>query len=209
MKPAENEPYHITIEIVNRQCQVSKTLEKSGIKQFKIIDLRSVAIDKIRHLVKIPSKQVDRIPQNVEVKRNRDKIKGEASVWIDSNGCDVCTTILSNSSFLISGRTVEDGGLLYTFITPSFEAFQTIVSSLEGRGYKPKILEVGKFQRRREILTEKQERALWLAFKMGFFKYPRNLTMQELSLRLGISLSTLSETLRRGIRRLCEDHFET
>ncbi|MCK4634152.1 helix-turn-helix domain-containing protein, partial [Candidatus Bathyarchaeota archaeon] len=72
-----------------------------------------------------------------------------------------------------------------------------------------KILEVGKFQRRREILTEKQERALWLAFKMGFFKYPRNLTMQELSLRLGVSLSTLSETMRRGLRRLLEDHFET
>lgn len=207
MKPTKGEPYHITIEIVNKQCQVMKTLKESGIKQFEIIDLRGVTSDTTRHLVKIPSKQVDKIPQNLEVRQ--DEGKRGTSVWIDSSGCDVCTTILSNSSFLISGRTVEDGALLYTFITPSFEAFQTIISSLEGKGFKPKILEVGKFQRRREVLTEKQERALWLALKMGFFHYPRNLTMQELSLRLGVSLSTLSETMRRGIRRLLEDHFET
>lgn len=206
MQPAKDEPYHITIEIVNNQCQVAKKLNESGIKQFKIVDLRGVASDTTRHLVKIPSKQVNRIPQNLEARQ--DEGKRETSVWIDSGGCDVCTTILSNSSFLISGRTVEDGALLYTFITPSFEAFQTIISSLEGKGFKPKILEVGKFQRRREILTEKQERALWLALKMGFFNYPRNLTMQELSLRLGVGLSTLSETMRRGIRRLLEDHFE-
>ena len=206
MQPIKDEPYHIAIEIVNKQCRVSKRLEELGIKQFKIIDLRGVTSDTTRHLVKIPSKQVGRIPKNLEVSQSESK--GETSVWIDSSGCEVCTTILSNSSFLISGRTVQDGALLYTFITPNFRAFQTIISSLERKGFKPNILEVGKYQRRREILTEKQERALWLALKMGFFNYPRNLTMRELSFRLGVGLSTLSETMRRGIRRLLENHFE-
>ena len=207
MQPTKDEPYYITIEIVNEQCQVTKTLKASGVKQFKIVDLRSATSDTTRHLVKIPSKQVDRIPQNLEVKQDEGKM--ETSVWIDSRGCDVCTTILSNSSFLISGRTIEDGALLYSFIAPSFEAFQTIISSLEGKGFKPKILEVGKFQRRREILTEKQERALWFALKMGFFEYPKKIHTVELSRRLGIAPSTLSETMRRGTRRLLEDHFET
>ena len=162
--------------------------------------------DTTRHLVKIPSQQIDRIPQSVKVSQAKGKM--ETSVWIDSSGCDVCTTILSNSSFLISGRTIEDGALLYSFIAPNYETFQTIISSLEGKGFKPQILEVGKFQRRREILTEKQERALWFALKMGFFEYPKKIHSEELSRRLKIAPSTLSETMRRGIRRLLEDHFE-
>ncbi|UCD95821.1 MAG: helix-turn-helix domain-containing protein [Candidatus Bathyarchaeota archaeon] len=207
MQTAKDEPYHVSIEIVNRHCQVTKTLKESGVNQFNIIDLRSAKSNTTRHLVKIPSQQVDRIPQRVKISQNNGKI--ETSVWIDSSGCDVCTTILSNSSFLISGRTVEDGALLYSFIAPSFEAFQTIISELEGKGFTPKILEVGKFQRQRAILTEKQERVLWFALKMGFFEYPKKIHTEELSRRLKISPSTLSETLRRGIRRLLEDHFET
>ena len=58
-------------------------------------------------------------------------------------------------------------------------------------------------------MTEKQERVLWLALKMGFFEFPRRITMLELSRRLGVGLSTLSEIIRRGIRRLLENHFET
>jgi len=76
-------------------------------------------------------------------------------------------------------------------------------------GLKPKILEVGKFRPKGKTLTEKQERVLWLALKMGFFEFSRKITMAELSRRLGLGLSTLSEITRRGIRRLLEDHFET
>jgi len=43
----------------------------------------------------------------------------------------------------------------------------------------------------------------------GVFDYPRKTNTLELSRRLGISLSTLSEITRRGMRRLVEDHFET
>jgi predicted DNA binding protein len=79
---------------------------------------------------------------------------------------------------------------------------------LEASGLKPKILEIGKFKPKGEVLTEKQERVLWLALKMGFFDFPRKITMLELSSRLGVGLSTLSEIARRGIRRLLEYHFE-
>jgi predicted DNA binding protein len=43
---------------------------------------------------------------------------------------------------------------------------------------------------------------------MGFFDYPRKINMEELSRKLGISPSTLSEMIRRGIRKLLMYHFE-
>jgi len=99
--------------------------------------------------------------------------------------------------------------MIYSFVAPNFEAFKSIVSTLEASGLKPKTLEVWKFRPRGKILTEKQERALWLGLKMGFFEFPRKITMLELSRVLGVKLSTLSEITRRGMRRLLKHHFET
>ena len=72
----------------------------------------------------------------------------------------------------------------------------------------PKILQVVKFKPKSRILTDKQERVLWLALKLGFFDYPRKINSIELSRRLGIAPSTLSEMTRRGMRKLLESYFE-
>jgi predicted DNA binding protein len=210
MERPHGDLYHVAIEIVNEQCKGLRMLRASGIQQCTLVDIRGLPEGVTRHLVKIPSKQINEFPKGAFTKiRGSDKIDGQASAWFDSDGCDVCKTILSNSSFLISGRHIQDFTIVYTFVVPNFDAFKSITSTLEAKGLKHKILELAKFKPKGKILTEKQERALWLALKMGFFEYPRKITMLELSRRLGIGLSTLSEITRRGIRRLLEDHFET
>jgi predicted DNA binding protein len=210
MEQVEDEPYHVTLEIVNKRCKGLRMLKVSGIQQYSLSDVRGLPGGLTRHLIRMPSKEIVEIPENTFTKiRSGDRFDGRASAWFDSDGCDVCKTILSNNSFLISGRHVEGYTILYSFVAPNFKAFKNIVSTLEATGLKPRILEVGKFRRKGKILTEKQERVLWLALKMGFFEFPRKINMLELSRRLGVALSTLSEITRRGIRRLLEDHFET
>ena len=185
-------------------------LEDSGIQQYTLSDVRAMPGGLTRHLIRAPLHQIREIPPDTITKtRGYGKFKGGASVWFDSDGCDVCKAILSQNAFLISGRHIEGYTTLYNFVAPNFSAFKNIVSTLEDRGLKPKILEVARFKPKGKILTEKQERVLWLALKNGFFDYPRKTNTLELSRRLGISLSTLSEITRRGMRRLVEDHFET
>jgi predicted DNA binding protein len=210
MERPEDEPYHITIEMVNKHCKGLRMLKDSGIQRCTLVDIRGLPEGLTRHLIRIPSEQINEIPENTFTKiRRGSKFGGGLSAWFDSDGCDVCKAILSHSSFLISGRHIEDYTIVYSFVVPNFVAFKTIVSTLESRGLKPKILEVGKFRPKGKTLTEKQERVLWLALKMGFFEFPRKITMLELSRRLGVGLSTVSEITRRGMRRLLEDHFET
>ena len=110
---------------------------------------------------------------------------------------------------MISARHVKDYKIVYSFIAPNFKAYKNIISFFEDRDIEFRIMRVGKFNPRSEALTEKQERVLWIALKMGFFDYPRKLTMQQLSKRLGVGLSSLSEILRRGTRRLLEDFFKS
>jgi len=185
-------------------------LKDLKIQHYSLSDVRGTPGGPTRHLIRMPSKKITEIPADTFTKiRSEGKFDGGASAWFDSDGCDVCKAILSQNAFLVSGRHVEGYTILYSFVAPNFDAFKSIISKLEASGLKPKILEVAKFKPKGKILTEKQERALWLALKMGFFEFPRKITMLELSRRLGIALSTVSEITRRGTRRLLEDHFET
>jgi len=208
LEDPQNGPYIVSLEIVNKQCKLLRTFKDLDVQDFKLIDVRSLSEGLTRHLVKIPSEQINNIPEGLFQKKQIDKRTLEHLAWFESDGCDVCNLILSRGSFLVAGRSTENGALIHTFIAPNFEAFKSVVSSLENIGLEPKILRIGKYKRT-GILTERQERVLWLALQTGFFEFPRKINTIELSGRLGIALSTLSEILRRGIRRLLEHHFET
>lgn len=200
--------YHVTIEVVNKQCKGLRTLKDLGIRQYTLSDIRGMPGGSTRHLVRVSQREMRTLPEDVIAKIRDSGLEDEA-VWFDSDGCDVCNAILSHKSFLISGSHMENHTILYTFVAPNFAAFQGIISTLESRGFQPRILEVGRFKRKGRILTEKQERALLLALRLGFFEIPRKITTRELSRRLGVVLSTASENIRRGIRKLVKDHFET
>ncbi len=51
-------------------------------------------------------------------------------------------------------------------------------------------------------LTEKQQEAISLAFRLGYFDTPRRISADELAQKLGLSSSTLAVHLRRAERRL-------
>jgi len=201
-------PYRVTIEVVNEQCKVMGMLRDRGIDQFSIVDIRGYAEGLTRHLVSVSRKQSDKFPRGSFRRQNSREPSRQVSGWFDSDGCNVCKTILSHGSFLVSGGSVEKQALVYTFIAPSFEAYRSIVSELEGHGVEPKVLEIGEFVRKGKMLTDRQERVLWLACEMGFFDYPRKINILDLSRRRGIGPSTLSEITRRGLQRLLKHHFE-
>ncbi len=201
-------PYHISIEIVNERCKVLALLKDLGINQFRMMDVRGSEKGVTRHLVKMSSKQIEKIPKDTFIKTHSD-YRDEELAWFDTDGCDVCNTIVSNGSFLVSGRDVQNQTFVYTFIAPNFEAYKAIISGLESKGLTPKLLKIERYEARGRILTEKQERVLWLALRMGFFDYPRKINSVEFANKVGIEPSTLSEITRRGMRRLLEHYFES
>jgi len=210
MRHPWREPYHAVIEVENRRCRVLGMLHSYGLQQFKLTEVRSSSTGSTIHLVELLPDQIKKIPRERLVKTwEGGRRGGKSFVWFESEGCDVCNTILSHGSFLTAGRNLQDFTIVYSFIAPSFDAYGSIVSELEKNDLKVKVLSVGKFESKREILTEKQEKIFWLALKVGFFDYPRKVDTVELSRRLGISPSTLSEITRRGIRRLLEHYYET
>lgn len=205
-----NEPYHISIEIRNDRCKVLEELRKGNINRFRVVDIRVISGGVIRHLVELTPEQAAKISKNMPIKlRESSTPKGKTIAWIESEGCDMCNTIISHGSFLITGKNVQDSTFIYNFIVPNFDAYMGIITALERSGLKPKVLRITKFKPKGKILTENQERVLWLAYRMGFFDYPRKISIIKLAKRLSISPSTLSEIIRRGLRRILKNYFET
>lgn len=202
------EPYHVDIELINKECKCSKMLKDSGISKFNVVDVRGIERGLTRHLINISSERTRDIPENPAIKIEKEnKFSGDSLICYESNGCSVCNTIISEGSFLLSGSNLDDSTFIYSFITPSDNALKQILSSLEENGFELKILKIEKYQPHGKSLTDKQEKLLWIAFKMGFFEYPRKIHMRELSKRLGISLSTFSETSRRGLKNVLQHYF--
>ena len=204
-------PYHVVLEVENRKCSILKRLTAQGLKQFRVVDIRSSNSKAVKHLIEFAPEEAKRVkskPAEIKAVGIKDEEGGKASVWLESEGCEICHTILNSDAFLVSGKSMADYTIMYSFMVPSFEAYKQIVDTMEANGLKVNVLKMGKFEAQEGVLTEKQERLFWLALKGGFFEYPRKIDTIELAEKLGISPSTLSEIMRRGMRRLLENYFK-
>ena len=204
MGDAWREPYHVVIEIENKQCKMVKKLASLGFNSLKVVDVRSSSSGSVRHLMDVGEEQAKKVPKELAAKGH---VESKSSVWLESEGCEVCNTILAHDAFLVSGKSMQDNLITYSFMVPTFEAYQGILSDLKKAGHPVNVRKVGKFEPQIGVLTENQERIFWLALRSGFFDYPRKIGMAELAAKLGISAATLSEIIRRGTRRLLEHYF--
>lgn len=57
------------------------------------------------------------------------------------------------------------------------------------------------------MLTSRQEEVLLTALRMGYFDIPRRIKTRELASVLGMKPSTLTEILRRALRKLIVEHY--
>jgi predicted DNA binding protein len=202
---AWREPYHVVIEVENKQCKMVKKLASLGFSHLKVVDVRSSSSGCVRHLMDVGEDQAHKVPKELAAKGH---VEGKSAVWLESEGCEVCNTILAHDAFLVSGKSMHGNIITYSFMVPTFEAYKGIIDDLEEAGHKVNVRKIGKFEQQIGVLTENQERIFWLALKSGFFDYPRQIGMEELATKLRISTSTLSETMRRGMRRLLEHYFK-
>ena len=97
---------------------------------------------------------------------------------------------------------VRDGKVRVTLVGDN----DHVKEFLENRGVNYKVLSLtdAKFSLNSPIsrLTEKQQEAISLAFRLGYFDTPRKVSVDELAEKLGLASSTLAVHLRRAERRL-------
>lgn len=135
-------------------------------------------------------------------KVGKESMLGEVEV----NKCSICKAISGSDCFLTYGVTTGDGSLILTVLSSERKNIRDFISKLEEDGSEVTILSI-RDPEKEDILTERQEVVLRTAYELGYFEYPKKISIKELSEHLNLSISTLSETLRKSEKKVLEHYF--
>ncbi len=133
---------------------------------------------------------------------DRGRIKGAVA----TNECVACCSMVGSEAFLLESHMDKQGKTLWRLLSMDKEAIRQIISDLEDHRY---IVELKKLTSvdDDELMTSRQEDILQIAFERGYFDYPKRISLRDLAAMFDISISTLSEMLRKGQRKIMEEYF--
>lgn len=119
--------------------------------------------------------------------------------------CTVCNSLINNgsASFISSASTEEDCAMGYKIFLNS-EAVPALLNRLSRKGVAYRVTEISPITPDLR-LTSRQLAVLKSAMEMGLYDFPRRITQDELSAKIGIKPSTLNEILRRAERKILGD----
>ena len=135
------------------------------------------------------------------VRADRGRIIGS----LKTHRCTACKTFAEANCFLSSAATKADGKLEWT-VVGNDTMVKALMQGLESNGVTGEVLRISKLEGEAE-LTARQEEILQIAFEKGYFEFPKKITLRQLAKVLDLSPATLTEILRRGQKRIIEQHF--
>jgi predicted DNA binding protein len=132
---------------------------------------------------------------------------GELKGVITTNVCIGCCTIVSKETFLVGVRMDEDGRIHQRIISKDRQTVREAIDKLEALGHTVSLeslstLDPGSY------LTSYQEDILHIATERGYFDNPKRVLLGELAEMFGISVSSMSEILRKALKKVMQEHFE-
>lgn len=140
---------------------------------------------------------------NVEIARSGN---GILSAMVVNKNCPLSTLISESGCFLELAIPVAKDEIIFHLIGSDAESVKTFAFMAREMGYGVTILDVYE-----KIewggLTFRQERALRIAYDLGYYDIPSMITLDELANKMGCSKSTLNVVMRRGERKIICDHL--
>lgn len=96
----ENLPCRVSIEILNEKCKILRIFRNLEIHLFNVVDVRGSPLGITRHLVRVPVEHLAKFSKRVDARmRNSVRVGEEIVAWFETDGCDVCNTIVSRERF--------------------------------------------------------------------------------------------------------------
>ena len=121
-------------------------------------------------------------------------------------GCLGCCSVSSNEVFQLGGEMGPDGRIVQVLVAPDRETVRSIVSRMEDHGHSVMLLKLASVGSE-ALLTAHQEVVLSVAMDLGYFDDPRGISLGKLAQRFNVSISTLSEVLRKAQHKVMSHYF--
>ncbi len=129
------------------------------------------------------------------------KVKSrESYIYIDEHPCPLAVKILDSGCIITSAEVYNDR-VIWNLICGG-ESFIKLMNTVSC-----KIIDKRYF-REKDKITHREYVVLKKALEKGFFDNPRKVNLGELAKETGLAKSTLSDCLRRGIKKVLKSYFE-
>jgi HTH DNA binding domain len=130
---------------------------------------------------------------------------GHAVMYMKENACP-CIAAGLTSLYTLSQGSNENGTMIWEILIPNRRILKETVRKIKSSGLVADVIAVRRLSTN-HVLTRKQREILEIAYRKGFFDVPRKINLKELAKELGVSGSTLMESLRRAQGRVLQERF--
>ena len=134
--------------------------------------------------------------------------KGRLLAIVEVKDCPGCVSLATADVFLLSAHTTEDKRLEWKIAFSGREDLDKLILNLQETGADVELVRVSNAIDDGLRLTDRQLKIVEVAFKRGYYDYPKRISIRELARIFTVSTATVSEILRRGQRKIIKEHFE-
>lgn len=129
-------------------------------------------------------------------------------IIVGTSGCGGCRSILNSGCFLISATTDDQGWVEWKLILNEKLQLQKLVDNLNDHNIDSSLIMIQPIDDK-DSLTQRQERIIKTALERGYYDFPKRIGIRELARIFEISTASVSETLRRGQKKIIEHYFKS
>jgi predicted DNA binding protein len=188
----------VNFPVIVRVIDCRSIPEKEGVQELFEIACAADSTEKVIDFLKH-----DDYVYDVDIAKGK---SGRIIGSLKTKRCTACRTFAGASCYLVSASSKPDGKLEWTLLG-SDTMVKNLLAELEKARVVADVLKVSQLQGQDE-LTARQDHILQIALEKGYFEFPKKISLRELAKSLQVSPATLSEILRRGQRRVLQEHFK-
>ena len=182
----------------------------------RILDVKAPRPGLTQNFIELASEQMTPEELLLHIRKSSSVVRSDLSRvgknrvmgTVTTHDCSVCSTFAGLDCFLVSASTRDGGKMEWTVFMSGESGFSALCKRLDRNRVNYSILETSHHMQKKQI-TSRQEDLVRIAFDLGYFEFPKRINLEELSGKLGISIGTLSEILRRGEKHILSKYFDS
>lgn len=123
-----------------------------------------------------------------------------------TNQCAACKALTASDCFLIFANSCGEGEIEWKLQARQRSALFDLIQTLRDLNYGVELVSMTGV-RETYNLTPRQEEVIRFALQKGYFDCPKETNIRQVAQYFDISISTASEILRRGVKKILRDFF--
>ena len=195
------ETVEATIEIERDDCVVTNLV----FAKLKGASVNRLVIGGEKSLHKVKSDSIlDVITELRQVSESVKRV-GSDSLWVEGKSCSACRFFSASTVPVVGSRTIDERHIAFRILIQSRKSLELLVKQMASAGLNPRVTDIR--TGRSQSLTEREMEVLLFAFNHGYFESNRQSSLTELAEKLNVSTSSLSDVMRRALRKTVEDYL--